>query len=154
MVTVCMLRKEENTNIFTWDVDDVISVSEYEKYKDFVAEIALLYQKYYVEEEEIYITEEYDRNCTNIFKDKHIIEIIVNYLRGCREKYFKMEMEYKEDSRESKISKMIRSLYKHSQNDGGEKGLEFQMMEQQEFIEEYKTDLFSASLTKEKEAKV
>lgn len=150
MVTVCMLRKEKEINILAWSADEVAGAAEYEECGDFVAEIALLYQKYYVKEERIYHTKEYDRNCVNVFKDKQIIENIVDYLRRCRKKYFMMEEEYQDDKRGTEMTRMIRSLYRHSQDDGDGKGLEFQMMEQQEFIEEYKKDLFRSDIRKRK----
>ncbi len=143
LVTLCMLRQEDEPYIYVWSEDDVIRAEEQERCRDFVDEIGILYKTYYIEEKKIYNTRDYDRNCVNIFKDKKVIKNIVDYLRECRKKYALMEQQNKDDEKGTIMTQKVRNLYKRSWDGIDENGLEFLMMEQQKFIEDYKKDLIS-----------
>lgn len=137
-VMICMVGQDDE---YSWTIKEIGEVREQFCGK-VVEEIALLYKLYYNTEQKTYDNVFYDKNCTNIFKDRKVIENISDYLIKCKDQFLKIKDKFYTKQDKLKLD-TIRNLYKFSK-ESNNKQIEYQMIKQLEFIREYKQDLFDS----------
>lgn len=136
-VMLCMIDQED---VSSWTLEEIGKLEEEECCREMIKELFLLCKLYYNTEQNPYDNDFYDKNCTNIFKDKIIIKNISNYLIECKKEYFIIKDKFYSEQ-DNQILDIIRN-FKYSK-DSAEQDIEQQMIKQLAFIKEYKRDLFT-----------
>lgn len=135
-IAICMI---EPGDTLSWNMEEIEALMEKPHCNKIVKELVVLCKLYYNEGEKYYENQYFEKNCTNIFKDRKIIESISDYLIECKREYFAIKNKNYTRHDEEMLA-VIQDLYQSSK-EGIQQGIEQQMIKQLEFIENYKQNL-------------